>query len=197
MKRAKLKAMLAYLLILSIVGSALAYNKMTERRLNSVHTVIKEKFSNIEKQIEKKFPQYEYEVISGYRTKEHQDWLYRNGKTPAKGGNSFHNYGLAIDVVPFKNGKPVWNDNYFWKEHAKIVRDNGLNSGYFWRKRDSPHVDVSNKYSIKQAKKDYANGGFREVFLNVKAIMGNGKSDKSYNAENSNKPRKNKNCVCD
>lgn len=59
-------------------------------------------------------------VIDGYRTVEQQDRLYAQGRTlpgnivtKAKGGFSNHNFGLAIDVVPFENGKFNWNTKYY------------------------------------------------------------------------------------
>ena len=54
-------------------------------------------------------------VTSTYRDIESQDALYAQGRTTdgrivtnAKGGDSFHNYRCAVDVVPLRNGKPVW-----------------------------------------------------------------------------------------
>jgi peptidoglycan LD-endopeptidase CwlK len=33
--------------------------------------------------------------------------------TNAKGGYSNHNFGLAVDVVPFEEGTLNWNTNYY------------------------------------------------------------------------------------
>ena len=58
------------------------------------------------------------EVVQGLRTFAEQDALFAQGRskkgqivTNAKGGQSNHNYGLAVDLCPFVNGKPQWNDN--------------------------------------------------------------------------------------
>ena len=56
-------------------------------------------------------------VTSGYRSFAEQNALYAQGRTKpgnivtnAKGGQSLHNYGLAVDVVPLgANGQPNWN----------------------------------------------------------------------------------------
>lgn len=50
-------------------------------------------------------------VVSGLRTAAEQDALYAQGRTTpghivtnAKAGQSMHNYGLAVDVVPYLSG---------------------------------------------------------------------------------------------
>ena len=50
-------------------------------------------------------------VVSGLRTAAQQDALYAQGRTApgqivtnAKAGQSMHNYGLAVDVVPYLSG---------------------------------------------------------------------------------------------
>ena len=55
-------------------------------------------------------------VTQGYRSVEEQNRLYEQGRstpgnivTNAKGGQSYHNYGLALDVVKMdENGQPIW-----------------------------------------------------------------------------------------
>jgi len=50
-------------------------------------------------------------VVSGLRTSSEQEALYAQGRTTpghivtnAKAGESMHNYGLAVDVVPYLSG---------------------------------------------------------------------------------------------
>ena len=54
-------------------------------------------------------------VTSTYRDHASQDALYALGRsksgkkvTNAKGGQSFHNFRVAFDIVPLRAGKPVW-----------------------------------------------------------------------------------------
>ena len=54
------------------------------------------------------------EIVQGLRTFAEQDALYAQGRTgpgaivtQARGGESNHNYGLAADLCPFTDGKPV------------------------------------------------------------------------------------------
>lgn len=43
------------------------------------------------------------------RTEQRQMELYAQGRTKAKAGESPHQYGLAVDVVPLVNGQPTWS----------------------------------------------------------------------------------------
>lgn len=68
------------------------------------------------------------------RTLPEQAALYAQGRTSpgakvtnAKPGQSAHNYGLAIDVVPLINGKPDWNgDDPCWQILGQIGQARGL-----------------------------------------------------------------------
>lgn len=53
-------------------------------------------------------------IVQGLRTIEQQDAIYAQGRTKpgqivtkAKGGHSYHNYGLAIDFALIYNGKEL------------------------------------------------------------------------------------------
>jgi RHS repeat-associated protein len=55
-------------------------------------------------------------ITQGFRSIAEQDALYNQGRTTpgsivtnARGGQSYHNYGLAFDVVMMQNGQPVWD----------------------------------------------------------------------------------------
>lgn len=52
-------------------------------------------------------------------------------------GQSLHNYKLAFDAVPIRNGKPVWetqdkDDLLLWKQYGNIVESTGLEWGGNW-----------------------------------------------------------------
>ena len=60
-----------------------------------------------------------FAIFEGYRSAERQDELYRQGRTMkgpvvthAKGGQSWHQYGLAVDIAILeKNGGWSWDFN--------------------------------------------------------------------------------------
>lgn len=73
-------------------------------------------------------------VTCTLRTNEEQEALYEQGRTApgkivtnAKPGQSAHNYGLAIDIVPIVNGKPDWiGEHPVWQQLGKLGQDSGL-----------------------------------------------------------------------
>lgn len=90
-------------------------------------------------------------VTSTYRDLESQARLYAQGRslpgqivTYADQGDSWHNWRRAFDVVPLKNGKPVWSvrghDKDVWMQIGKIGESLGLEWGGSWdRHPDYPH----------------------------------------------------------
>jgi len=153
MKNKKLRAVGVFLVIVCAVSFVLAFSEETKRRLSKVDKKLAKKFVVIEREMKQKFPQYDTEVTSGYRTCAEQDELYRIGRdgsgrkkvTNAKCGQSFHNYGMAIDVVPFKNGRFVWDDEIYWASLSRVVKKNGLVSGRDFKIVDSPHIQLGNR----------------------------------------------------
>lgn len=84
-------------------------------------------------------------VTSTLRDFEAQAALYAQGRTApgnrvtnAGPGDSFHNYGLAFDVVPLRNGKPVWGtatdaDQDLWERVGEIGESVGLEWAGRWK----------------------------------------------------------------
>lgn len=100
-------------------------------------------------------------VTSTLRTKAEQAALYAQGRTApgrivtnAKPGQSFHNYGLAYDVVPLRAGKPVWgtkgDDLALWKAVGALGKEQGLEwAGDWTRFREYPHFQWSGGLTLK------------------------------------------------
>ena len=66
-------------------------------------------------------------VTATYRDIEAQNALYAQGRTApgkivtnAKGGDSFHNWRCAIDVVPVVCGKACWDDEPLWQRIGQL-----------------------------------------------------------------------------
>lgn len=87
-------------------------------------------------------------IIASRRTFDEQQALYDKGRTTpgpivtkAKPGQSFHNYDLAIDVVPIVNGKADWNSKQ-WANIGVIGTAAGLQWGGAWKNfKDLPHFE--------------------------------------------------------
>lgn len=102
------------------------------------------------------------------RTFAEQDELYAQGRTKvgvkvtnAKGGDSYHNYGLAVDIVLIKDGKvAIWdtksdfdNDGKSdWMECVAIFKKYGWDWGGEWKFVDAPHFQKSFGYTIAKLK---------------------------------------------
>jgi peptidoglycan LD-endopeptidase CwlK len=99
-------------------------------------------------------------ITEGFRSKEEQDKLYAKGRTEegnivtySKGGQSYHNYGLAIDfAIQLKDGRVIWDMKYDgnnnnqsdWMEVVDIAKNLGFEWGGDWQGfKDYPHFQMS------------------------------------------------------
>lgn len=94
-------------------------------------------------------------VTSTYRDHASQDALYAQGRTKngdivtnARGGQSYHNFRCALDVVPMRAGKPVWNtrgtDALLWQRVGEIGERCGLDwAGRWERFREYAHFQYT------------------------------------------------------
>jgi peptidoglycan L-alanyl-D-glutamate endopeptidase CwlK len=106
------------------------------------------------------------------RTFAEQDKLFAQGRTTkgskvtnARGGQSYHNYGLALDIVLVldkdKNGtfeSAVWDvrgdfdkdGRADWMEIVNIFKQYGWEWGGDWKFYDAPHFQKTFGYSVRQ-----------------------------------------------
>ena len=96
-------------------------------------------------------------VTSTYRDFEAQAALYALGRktlgkviTNADAGHSFHNWRVALDVVPVLNGKAIWGDDRLWARVGAVGALAGLEWGGLWRFTDKPHFQNTGGVSIAQ-----------------------------------------------
>lgn len=105
------------------------------------------------------------QITDGFRTHEEQEALYAQGRTEpgdivtnARGGESYHNYGLAVDFAIEADGEVIWdvtydgNDNGMsdWEEVAEIAKDLGFEWGGDWEEfKDYPHLQMDFDTSIR------------------------------------------------
>jgi peptidoglycan L-alanyl-D-glutamate endopeptidase CwlK len=98
------------------------------------------------------------------RTFREQDELYCQGRTKAgkkvtnaKGGYSYHNYGLALDIVLIVDQKTaVWDiktdfdgdGKPDWMQVVHIFKSHGWDWGGDWKFTDYPHFQKSFGYKI-------------------------------------------------
>lgn len=135
-----------------------------ERALAKVHPALAHRAKKIINAA--KVDGYELRVVQGLRTFAEQDALFRKRPkvTNARGGQSMHNYGLAVDFAFVINGKVSWDDKYYPKI-GKWAMNAGLEWGGMWRKfKDMPHCQLPNLPSYKVLLPIYNKGGLTAVW---------------------------------
>lgn len=126
-------------------------DKVSIQRVADLHPAIRDEVKALIEKAEEGLPSnIAIRVVEAYRSVEYQDGLYAQGRTKpgkivtkAKGGLSYHNYGLALDfafvIDRDKNGTfefLSWNvrDDFDkdgisdWREVVNIFRE----AGYIW-----------------------------------------------------------------
>jgi len=99
-------------------------------------------------------------ITSTYRDHVSQKALYNQGRTSpgrivtnAKPGQSFHNWRVAFDVVPIRNGKAVWgtvgDELDLWFKIGTLGKALGLEWAGEWVKfREYPHFQYTGGLTI-------------------------------------------------
>lgn len=106
-------------------------------------------------------------ITDDFRSAAEQDRLYARGRTEegtivthVEGGESYHNYGLAIDfALKLDDGTVVWdlesddnkNGKSDWMEVVSIAKELGFEWGGDWRGfKDYPHLEMDFDLSIRE-----------------------------------------------
>ncbi|OBR64485.1 peptidase [Paenibacillus oryzae] len=114
-------------------------------------------------------------ITQGHRSEEEQNELYNKGRTSqgaivtyARGGESYHNYGLAIDFALLNaKGKALWDLEYDgnrngksdWHEVAALAKKIGFSWGGDWKGfKDYPHLQMDFGYSINELSRGFRPG---------------------------------------
>lgn len=146
------------------VNDAVIKVDAVDARLRRVHPVLAEKAQRILNFA--KAAGFNLIVTQGLRTFEEQDALFRKRPkvTNARGGQSMHNYGLAVDFAFVVNGKLSWDEDLYRRigPWAKLA---GLEWGGSWtRFTDKPHVQLKNLPSYKVLLPIFKAGGLAAVW---------------------------------
>jgi len=93
-----------------------------------------------------KITSQDFMVLDGLRTTQEQEKLVARGVS--KTMNSFHLYGLAVDIVAYVDGKPSWEEHHYYAIEIamkQVIRKHDLpiEWGYDKWKWDMPHWMIS------------------------------------------------------
>ena len=101
-------------------------------------------------------------VTSTYRDNDSQDALYAQGRTApgrivtnARSGQSYHNYRCAVDVVPIRNGKAIWDvKDPVWQRIGALGKAAGLEWAGDWKRfKEFPHFQYTGGLTLAQLQK--------------------------------------------
>lgn len=155
-------------------------DSVSEARLSLVHPVLADAIRRMAQVLD--LEGIYIRVTQGMRSCAEQDQLYAQGRSlPGKivtncpGGKSWHNFGLAVDLVPSEGTMdaqflPDWNENHpDWKRMIAVGESLGLTCGADWRTfKDYPHFQLTGKFPAGSpndaAIRAFHNGGISGVW---------------------------------
>lgn len=124
-------------------------------RANQLHPKCRDTFKAFIEECENTFGIILRIMLPVYRTIDEQNVLYAQGRTApgsivtkAKGGQSFHNYGLAIDLCEMSadDKEVLWNFDMATLD--TIAKKYGIEWGGDWQSiKDRPHFQISYGHS--------------------------------------------------
>lgn len=139
------------------------------QRCQLLHPKVKDEVIQLLTKVEAKWPaNIAVRVVQGLRTIEEQNALYAKGRTApgsivtnAKGGKSYHNYGLAFDICILKDGKVSWVVDAYWKDVVATFKAAGWKwGGDFKSIKDNPHFEKSFGYTVSALLAKYKAGKY-------------------------------------
>ncbi|WP_312470301.1 M15 family metallopeptidase [Neobacillus sp.] len=173
------KSFIIFFLLLTMILFFIQFTKksdpLTDSKTNQsvslpteLHPVVKERSNQLIQHSAKKG--IVIVVTDGFRSAEEQDRLYDKGRTAegnivtfAKGGESYHNYGLAIDfALKTPSGNVIWDRQYDgnkngkadWTEVVEMAKALGFEWGGDWAKfKDYPHLQMNFGLTIAKLQK--------------------------------------------
>ncbi len=140
------------------------FDPRTEKHILSLHLKAQEAARIFMRKMRK--ARIQARIISGTRTYEEQNKLFRQGRygnpgkrvTNARGGQSNHNFAIAWDIGIFSGGKYITKAGPY-KRAADIGLSEDLIWGGNWRRfRDVPHYQLATGLAIKAVRKKFEKG---------------------------------------
>jgi hypothetical protein len=124
-------------------------NPLTQTNINTLEAKVKMAATKFIKRVNDELC-IKLKVVSGKRTNAEQDELYAQGRTKpgpivtnAKGGESNHNSGTAIDVYMVKEDGSLDIEGIVPQEVVDIASQEGFEWGGNWSKlKDYPHFEI-------------------------------------------------------
>ena len=156
--------------LLVFIAILLYYQYMTKPEINpnvpsieGLHPIVQERTNQLVQQAAQKG--ISIIITDDFRSAADQDLLYAKGRstkgnivTYAKGGESYHNFGLAVDfAIKTSSNEVIWDMKYDgnqnsiadWTEVVQLAKELGFEWGGDWtRFKDYPHLQMNFGLSI-------------------------------------------------
>lgn len=146
-------------------------DKISHDRALLLHPKVRFEVINIINYLESAWPaNTKVRIVQGLRTIEEQNTLYAKGRTTpgpkvtnARGGKSYHNYGLAIDYVIMVDGAIDW-EHPLNKEVIAAFKSKGWKwGGEFKSIVDKPHFEKSFGFTVSHLYSKYQQGAYVDI----------------------------------
>lgn len=155
----------------------------TLKKINLIHPKLRAELLQIYREILTRG--VKIRITDTLRTFEEQDKLYAQGRTApgarvtnAKAGQSYHNYGLAVDFsLLLRGGKKVsWNMNLDldndslkdWNEVVAVFKHYGWDWGGNWTSfKDYPHFEKTFGFTTKQLLDRYNSNQLEDGYVKI------------------------------
>ena len=147
---------------------------MTLDRIGMMHPKLREEVMDIYDEICDRLTSKAFcRFTHTFRTFAEQKELYAQGRTKAGGiitqakeGFSYHNYGMAIDIVIIDGKSASWDikkdfdgdGKADWIEVVQVFKEYGWEWGGDWRFKDAPHFQKTLGYSVRSLYNMYVSG---------------------------------------
>lgn len=157
-------------------------DSMSLARLTQVHPTLDAKVCKIVFEFEEAHPGDTLVVAQGMRRWADQERLWLQGRdgtgkvvnpgkvvTNAQPGYSWHEFGLAVDLVPKSLlAAPDWGPTSpLWPEVTALAEKHGLVCGSCWMHKDLPHVQLTGIFPVTptdEVRKLYLQGTVKAVW---------------------------------
>ena len=110
-------------------------------------------------------------IFETFRTRQRQSAIYAQGRTTegpiitrAMPGHSYHNYGIAVDLVMYVDGKWDWSDTALYRKLGPYFQRYGVR----WlgdTTGDLVHYQMITPYGVRDLQEIYDEGGLEKVWM--------------------------------
>ena len=163
-------------------GGGVILSRNNQEKIKTLHPEIRNATSSMLTNLKK--DNVNVEISLATRTYEEQDRLYSKGRnekgeiideskvvTYAKGGQSYHNFGLAFDVEVYnENGTKYWNkQSEAWQKVINEGKKQGFLAGAEWNDfPDLPHFENSFGNTQSALRYNIQNNKMKDGYVTVK-----------------------------